>query len=237
MEDQYTSYKSQRYNSYVEQRRKLDSTALSVSTKYDQWILTISGGALALSLTFIEKIASNPVVSTLPLIGLSWLLFVISLLTALLAIRFSSRSLVRQIEILDDEYRHFIATTTESNAVGERLESTSNPFREYIKYATRISLISLILGSILLCTFSIVNLYYTKDKSSHQDEVTICCTNQLSQHKGIIMHETPRESNESNSEPVVPESPPEREIVRETYIPPTNEEPPPPPPPPEPPSE
>jgi hypothetical protein len=53
-------YLDKLYQQYSSQREKLDAASIEAAGRYDKAVLTISTGALALSVTFIEKIASNP---------------------------------------------------------------------------------------------------------------------------------------------------------------------------------
>ena len=54
-------YRKQRYETYIKDRDALRSDSLEVSGRYDKAILALAGGALALSVTFLEKIAPHPV--------------------------------------------------------------------------------------------------------------------------------------------------------------------------------
>jgi hypothetical protein len=166
--DKYSEYLKERHGSYVDQRKRLDANALSVAEKYDQWILTIAGGALIFSLTFLEKIVADPVVWSLPFIVGAWFCFVVSLLVGFLAIHFSAKGLVRQIEILDLEYKHFRETTTPKLPQGESFQPIKNLFSTYIRKCSQISLTALIIGSIFLCIFASINIYSKKAEDKPQ---------------------------------------------------------------------
>jgi hypothetical protein len=68
---------------------------LEISGRYDKWVLTLSGGALGLSITFIEKIAKNPTAETLFWLEISWTCLILSLLSALLSL-VTSQSAIRE---------------------------------------------------------------------------------------------------------------------------------------------
>ena len=80
---------------YYKIRQSYDEAELEASGRYDKWILTLSGGALGLSITFIEKLAKNPTPETLFWPKLSWGCLVISLLAALLSL-VTSQSAIRE---------------------------------------------------------------------------------------------------------------------------------------------
>lgn len=231
----YSDYLAERYKNYIEQRRRLDSNALAIAEKYDQWVLTISGGALGVSLTFLEKISSSPISGSVPIIGVAWFCFVLSLLAGLYAIRFSSKSLVEQIVILDAEYDKFSRTTKPEAMLGDPVRSRKNQYRAKVLIASEISLWSLILGTVLLCVFSIVNLSANQKKNDVQ-KIQIDFANGLLdkiQNKSTNMSDKTPNSKGSyippRNETPPPPPPPERRPLMESYIPPTNEIPPPPP--------
>jgi hypothetical protein len=56
MPDPQYEYQKQRYDSYVKERETLNHSSLEISGRYDKSVLFLSGGALALSVTFIEKL-------------------------------------------------------------------------------------------------------------------------------------------------------------------------------------
>jgi len=65
--DEYAEYREDRHKSYTEQRRRLDDKALSITARYDQWLLTISGGALSVAQFGWRSSASS-------LCGYGWLI-------------------------------------------------------------------------------------------------------------------------------------------------------------------
>ncbi len=216
MSSDHYGYIKERYKAYLDQRRRINENSLSVAAKYDQWTLTISGGALALSITFIEKVATAPYQWSIPLIALAWLCFALSLLSGLLAIRYSSQALVKQVEILDEEYSRFSQTSTESNWAGEQVPEVERIFPKKIKKWSRLSLTNLVLGIIFLCAFSIININ-TKAKGSKMNE----------EQKQEPLEEIQKSYVPPKNDIPLPSPPRER---TETYIPSKNEIPPPTPP-------
>jgi len=80
---------------YLEARKQYDDAELEVSGRYDTWILTLAGGALGLSITFLEKIAPHPQIDTLCWLKWSWVALIVSLLAALTSL-VTSQSAIRE---------------------------------------------------------------------------------------------------------------------------------------------
>src|SRR6266478_3737410 len=112
MEDPQYEYRKARYESYVKERETLRDSSLEISGRYDKSILFLSGGALALSLTFIEKIAPLPTAWTFVLLATAWLLLIASVVLELYALATSQTAINEQITILDAEYDTFLENLT-----------------------------------------------------------------------------------------------------------------------------
>ena len=104
----------------------MDDFALKTSERYGQWVLIISGGALAISITFLGKIAPHPASNTLFLLGLSWLAYIFAILAGFSAIFVRREAIYRQIEIDDESYEQFRKTTKEDVPEGELLPKREN---------------------------------------------------------------------------------------------------------------
>jgi hypothetical protein len=133
---------------YIAARHEYDQAELEVSGRYDKWILTLSGGALGLSITFIEKIAKNPTPQTLIWLILSWSCFVTSLLIALLSLLTSQSAIRENRKELDESYKE-----------------KRTPRLKFPKWFTTLtnilnwgSLILFVLGTTFLCIFSFKNI-------------------------------------------------------------------------------
>lgn len=148
--EQDAEYVKIRYTSYQQQRKDLCAASLEVSGRYDQWILTLSGGALALSLGFLERIAPAPIAWTTVLIALAWGMLILALLTGFAAIFYSQKATDRQIEVLDHGFRSFLN--------GKAGEPLPNKYRKHTDRLTRTSLAMLGLGLVFLCIFAFFNL-------------------------------------------------------------------------------
>jgi len=143
---------------HVLRRNSLGDCAFKTSERYDQWILTIAGGALAVSLTFIEKIAPQPSAATLWILVLSWLAYIVALLSAFAAIYVSREALYREIEIDEVAYDRFRKTTTPENPCGEMGTAEENKHRRRLEILNKVSLASVGAGTLLMCLFALCNV-------------------------------------------------------------------------------
>ena len=133
---------------YYNIRESYNNAELEVSGRYDRWILTLSGGALGLSITFIEKIAKNPTPETLLWLKLSWGCLVISLLSALLSLVTSQSAIRENRRELDLAY---------SEGRDPKLDF-SRWFSAFTNILNWGSLLLFIIGVIFLCVFSFNNI-------------------------------------------------------------------------------
>ena len=78
---------------------------LEVSGRYDHWILTLSGGAIAISITFLYRIAPVPIRESMPWLERSWFCLLLSLLLGLISLLTSQSALREQRKELDRELR------------------------------------------------------------------------------------------------------------------------------------
>jgi hypothetical protein len=74
---------SRRGGTYRQDMLKIEQT---ISSDFDKLILTISSGALVLSMAFFQYVAPHPSVSTLRWISWAWSLFAISVISILVAL-------------------------------------------------------------------------------------------------------------------------------------------------------
>jgi len=133
---------------YIKIRQSYDEAELEVSGRYDKWILTLSGGALGLSITFIDKIAKNPTSDTLFWLKFSWGFLVIALLTALL-------SLVTSQSAIRENRKKLDSANSDERAPSLRFPRWFSCLTNILNWG---SLISFILGVIFLCVFSFKNV-------------------------------------------------------------------------------
>lgn len=85
----------------AEYRRGLMKADHAASQSFDKALMTLSAGALGLSLSFIKDIVRTPIPSSLPWLGWSWVLLTFTLLLTLVSFPASQQSLrtaMRQVD-------------------------------------------------------------------------------------------------------------------------------------------
>ena len=86
---------------YLKERASLIDAEHSSSDEHDKAALTLSGGALALSITFLEKIAPNPSPESTWILFVAWAGFILSITSVLAGFHLSQLACRKQRDILD----------------------------------------------------------------------------------------------------------------------------------------
>jgi hypothetical protein len=174
-------YRKQRYEAFFKERESLKTTSLTISSLYDKWALVLAGGALGFSLTFVEKIAPNPIPWTLFLLGSSWVMFITTIVLELYAITTSQRAVDREIELLDKDYNQYLKSISENTLTtyNPAIERPKNELAVRTMKLNNWSLRSLTIATMLLCSFSIFNLLKNDERkiSMSKDEKPIQSVN------------------------------------------------------------
>ena len=153
-------YANRLYDEYTAQRVKLDSASLEAGGRYDRAVLAISSGALALSVTFIDKIASAPQPWTLFLLVSGWLLLLVAIIFQLLALSASHEATREQINILDKQYAYYLSTDDPEEAVRNGWEEPPNKFNSRVNKFNIVAQVALISGVVFVLVFSAFNVCY-----------------------------------------------------------------------------
>lgn len=148
-------------DTYVRERTSLVEMEQKSADQHDKAILTLTAGALGLSLTFIDKIAPNPAVNTLWIVGVAWLSFIVSIFVILASFLTSQSACRRQRELLDIEY-----STSEPP---EEL----NTFADATRYLNVAAYTCFLIGVVFLASFSWVNLGKVKNMSNEQKSPSV----------------------------------------------------------------
>ncbi len=142
------SYEEQcaRYAAHMDYRTRLEDALVEVSGRFTQWSLTLSGGALALSLTYVEKLNPSMNANRHLLIG-SWLLLAISIVSNLFSLHCSTKATHKAIEISDQQLENWRKDhkSVFANAV--------NASSEWTTWLSMASLISFAVGIGFFCLF------------------------------------------------------------------------------------
>lgn len=155
-----------RRDRYERERAQLCKDSIDVSARYDQWIVTLPGGALVLSVGFLEKIAPRPLPNTAIWLGCAWGILVASLLAAVGSLFTAMSATDRQIKMLDRDYQ--------AEEQGEPRGSQKNLWADATKWFNYLSMILFTAGVSLLCTFAFKNFpkVYAGQQSSANSAVT-----------------------------------------------------------------
>jgi hypothetical protein len=134
---------NQQYRRFLDERRSLNDARFKVAETLDKALLTLSGGALGISMTFVKDIAKNPTCKY-TLIG-SWILFGLTIASILLSLYFCQAAYKKQREILDDEQ------------IGKK-NTKNNKWSIVTKALYFIAIVSFLFGLLLLGIFIVVNM-------------------------------------------------------------------------------
>lgn len=144
--NQTSEYDLFAYGKYFEERMSLAEGERKIAISFDKAIMTLSGGAIALSMTFLDKIA--PESKDIYLLISAWISFAFSLSSILFSMILSIEAYKYEIDRVDKAY------SDNKNPPS----SEKNKFTISTDFCNKLSLFTLILGIILLSIFSYVNL-------------------------------------------------------------------------------
>lgn len=150
-------YRHELYTAYQAERKDLNATALTISGRYDSNLLYVGGGALAVSLTFLEKVAPDPQGWLLYVLLGSWVALILGLLAHLEANANSQAACARQIEILDETYNRYLYSADPTSEV-LKPSSVENRYGTQTARLTRLARALILSGVGLLCAFSGLSL-------------------------------------------------------------------------------
>ncbi|MGH9418617.1 MAG: hypothetical protein ACRD3J_01480 [Thermoanaerobaculia bacterium] len=155
------------YQQYLDERRLLIDGERAAGEGFDKTLLTLCAGAIALSVTFVEKVGSAGTFK--PLLYVSWGILVIGLLLNVRAFLLLQNSYNRLLNINRDLYNH--GTTL-----------LDNPFRKRAGNFNHYSFWCFVAGIVLLLLFAGVN-YQASSKEPPQPERTIVI---VEDHQGLL---------------------------------------------------
>ncbi|MEZ5846000.1 MAG: hypothetical protein R3C70_04540 [Geminicoccaceae bacterium] len=186
------------YPIYVEHRKKLQELAADQSRSLDKAVVTISSGALGVSVAFGDKILWNKNVIDSLFLAYSWSFFTASILFTSFSFWTSSMSIQRQIALFDKFYQENLD-----------VEETEKLWSRFTKWLGVIAVLFMTLGIAFMGTFVFKN-FPTENQS-------------VEQFKGIERDETKafdKRSHDTNSA-ITPSKPAEAGGTGHTIKPPT----------------
>jgi len=142
-------YEDIKYKVYIDERKSLIDIMLKESLAFDKAILTLASGAFGLSFTFIRQIIPNIKNGTIYLLKSAWIGFGISILITLTSFLTSFFACKKGIKILEVEY-----INNNKNKKGKNI----NYMTIITKCLNILSILSFIIGTYFLASFSINNL-------------------------------------------------------------------------------
>jgi hypothetical protein len=160
-------YEKELYRAYVEEKRDRDKAALEVTARYTQWVLTLSAGALAVSLAFLEKIVPEPAAWTLPLLLFAWVALVAALLGGFLAVHYSCEATMHARELVDFEY-HTERRKKDPTQPEPKYVERENPWNPKTERCSELASWSLVAGVLLLCIFAFCNVAWKTARREKQ---------------------------------------------------------------------
>ncbi len=167
------------HKSYLDERRAIESSEADAAKSFDQAMLTLSGGALGLSVTFIEHIAPRPLPWTLWILFPGMLFLGFSLALTLASFLISQYACRQSRHDLDRLYDAEFAQRFETESIDDwwvrlqrRLPSwLAGKRRRWGEAVDRLNLLStgfFVAGVLFLVLFSVSNIR-TKETSMADD--------------------------------------------------------------------
>ena len=130
---------------YRDERRLLIDEEREAARTFDKAMLTLTGGALGLSLTFIRQLAPHPHLTGL--LVAAWSGLTLALLATIAGLHLSQHACRRNRDNLDDDQRGV------PNALGRR-----NPWAKLTNCLNWVAMLTFASGIALLAWFAIINL-------------------------------------------------------------------------------
>lgn len=177
------------YELYLADRTRLATAKLESAKSYDQTILTLSGGAVALSITFLEKLVHRP--SVVWLLYVSWLCFGVAMLCTLYSLLASQRATHEEIRKLDQNYQALVGVDREEtatppaenekgrfglsrkwvNAFAKVFQATETLFGRAVRWLNRLAGALFFAGVVVFATFAMEN--WTRIEPGERKEAVV----------------------------------------------------------------
>ncbi|MGD0785395.1 MAG: hypothetical protein ABR969_06250 [Sedimentisphaerales bacterium] len=135
----------EQYKLYLDYRQELANSKFKVAQDFDKALLTLSGGALGISMTFIKDIVTKPEYKWILVV--SWTCFGLSIIILLLGFYVCRKAYTQEILFLDAIQEKVI-----------KANNNKNTWSEATEVANISALVFFIIGLILLATFIFINI-------------------------------------------------------------------------------
>src|SRR5216684_174847 len=154
---------------FLRERTRLTSAKQEAAKSYDQTILTFSGGAIGLSITFLKEIA--PRAQAPGLLYTSWIFFAVAMLATLYSLLASQRASEDFIADLEARYSSLVSVdkAEEVTPAKEMLfVHHPSPFGSLVKWLNRLAALFFIVGVLFFGWFARQN--WVSDGGIHERE-------------------------------------------------------------------
>jgi hypothetical protein len=149
------------HDEYLARRERLDRAYTDSIREYDRLVTWVSGGALLVSITFVEKLAPHPIPATAWLLGLSWALLAGALLLSLISQYASSRVHSWRMGELDHLQKPLAERPANWSAEAGRLSRGARVWALATKWTTALSGLVLVAGMVALSRFAFQNVPFS----------------------------------------------------------------------------
>lgn len=172
------------HQEYREDFIRAVNTKIEMSNAFDKAIITLSSGAIFLSMIFISDVINTNYPVYAALLYASWISYAVTIISLLLGFMLSQKVMDYVIFSLNE----MLAVQTKFENIASIEETpSSKKMKKYgrcVSLSNAISMIFFVIGTILLLTFSYINIEKGKPEMNNQ------ITNDL-QKKGISTLPTP----------------------------------------------
>ena len=146
-----------RYQAYLDERRLLVDGEVQVAARFDKSILSLSGGALLLSMTFIKDIVHGSPKATWLLI-VAWVLLGTAIGAMLVSLLTSQKAYRKQRDILDEQLDK------------ADKEGVYNRWACATKWLNRASITLFLVGVVFLGYFTVMNMQGSLGEENGQEK-------------------------------------------------------------------
>lgn len=153
------------YEEYISHRERLLAGEQHYARSYDKWLLTLSGGALALSMALCKDVVVGTPQGTHWLLA-SWVLFAVAILSTLTCILLSHGAHEKDVEVLDRIYEKHEKHWQRQVSVAQGAQWR----QKAIGYLNRASLVCFVAGLCLLAYFASQNLVKIGENDVGQEQ-------------------------------------------------------------------
>jgi hypothetical protein len=149
----------QLYSSYLEHRRYLIESEQEAAKSYDRWLLTLSGGALGLSMAFARDIAPLDGAEGRPCLLAAWLALAFAVAVGLVCIQLSQRAHADFRDVLDATLETARAKN-EDAGFWDDLRTAQVRCRRawWVGWLNWVSISAFVAGIVLLSVFAFLNV-------------------------------------------------------------------------------